>query len=975
MNRLIPTPQVFGVPPGADFPSALAELVLRECKGLPPENLARVQILVNTKRMERRLTRLFTQGGAVLLPKIGQVTNISALYPAMDLPKPISKLRRKLELSELTRAFLEAEPTFASRASAVDLAEALASLVDEMQGEGVPTSRIRELNLDNVSAHWDRSKRFLDVISTYLSQTGDEALDVEARQRLAVEAICDHWESNPPETPVFIAGSTGSRSTTRLLIKAVATLPQGRVVLPGFDFDVPDEVWSSLSQSRDAEDHPQYRLASLLADLGVAKSNVQPLAKPPDEMRNRLISLSLRPAKVTDQWMSEGPQFDDLSVATKGLTLIEAPDTRSEAMAIAIALREAVQNGQRSALITTDRTLSRRVAAVLSRWSIRPDDSAGVPLSLTPAGRFLREIGRMIGKPISSGSLISLLKHTLTRSQDGLRGPHLLATRKLELALRKKGISEFADDTLEGLRRQPDNEHKDWWDWLSHLTFWLQVSPEPSLGALLDHHVSVAETLVGQPDLLWGGKSGEACFSLVQKFQEEADFSGDLPLRDYLRLFESGLSAESYRDPDIVHPDVMIWGTLEARVQGAERVVLGGLNDGVWPEPSNPDPLLNRKMRRDLGLLLPESQVGLAAHDYQQAIAGQDVFLTRAVRTQEGEAIPSRWLNRLTNLLQGLPKQSGVIALDSMRDRGKWYLEMASILDRPEGRILPARRPAPAPPVAKRPDTLAVTEIQKLIRDPYAIYGKHILRLSPLLPLDPKPDARLKGIVFHKIAELFFDPKVSFENEEHAKQVLISIAKEQIAAHVPRQSIRLHWESHVEAIAAHLIRTEQERRGEGARIGKEVQGSYLVSDTGVTISGTADRIDRLHSGSLVIYDFKTGSLPSKKQVEAFDRQLLVEAVMAEAGVFKDIDAAPVERVVHLGLGRSPKESTIPIQGDYETVTIQDELAKLLSNYQDPNVAYVSRRAMEKLRFEGDYDHLARHGEWDASQATMPEPME
>ncbi|HBB82406.1 MAG TPA: hypothetical protein DC031_03815, partial [Sulfitobacter sp.] len=78
------------------------------------------------------------------------------------------------------------------------------------------------------------------------------------------------WQDAPPQHPVILAGSTGSRGTTALLMEAVARLPQGAIILPGFDFEMPTAVWNELDQALLAEDHPQYRFRKLMNMLGVS---------------------------------------------------------------------------------------------------------------------------------------------------------------------------------------------------------------------------------------------------------------------------------------------------------------------------------------------------------------------------------------------------------------------------------------------------------------------------------------------------------------------------------------------------------------------------------------------------------------------------------------------------------------------------------------------------------------------------------
>ncbi len=975
-------PRVFGIPPGADFPRHLVDEVLARYSGRSPQDLARVRILVNTQRMQRRLKTLFSEGQARLLPRIGVITDVDAIAPGVDLPIPVAGLRRRLEMAELVKALIGRDPDLAPRSAAVDLADSLAALMDEMQSEGISPDRFSEVDIGDDSAHWKRSLAFLGIANTYLNSISGFGIDKVARRRAAIEHTCASWEQVPPDSPIIVAGSTGSQAATALLMRGVARLPQGALVLPGFDFDLPDEIWSALSEGRTTEDHPQYRFAALLKSLDITRSDVRQWGNAPDESRNRLISLSLRPAHVTDQWLTEGAGLGDLVAATKDLTLIKAPQPADESLAIAVALREAVERGERAALITPDRNLARRVAAALSRWDIKPDDSAGVPLSLTPPGRFLRQIIQLVGQPVAPETLLPLLKHPLTRSGGDGRGPHMLASEAFELFCRRKSVVTVTAQVLDEFVTIAEGD-VNWARSVTGMLSELAVTPPARLQDMAQHHINLAQSIargVGGKDAPFNTTSaGRQCLAIIDSFLAESDFSGDIPLPDYVRLFDKALAAESDRSPDTVHPEVMIWGTLEARVQGADLVILGGLNDGVWPEQPNPDPWLNRRMRQQLGLLLPDRQIGLAAHDYQQAVAAKRVILSRAARDNDSETVPSRWLNRLTNLLAGLPDQGGLAALDDMSARGDAYLSLARTLRDPgQASSSKAPRPAPSPPVAVRPKSYSVTEIKTLIRDPYAIYARRILGLDALNPLVPTPDARMKGTVFHEIFEKFFSLDATFSdpNLEHAR--LRDISHDVLSRLVPWPSVRAEWSSHISKISDWLISTEIDRLSVAAPLARERKGGLVVPGTDIAIRGKADRIDRLHAGGLVIYDYKTGTVSTKKQVKNFDRQLLIEAIMAEHGAFKDIPPEHVDYVAYIGAGRTPKFEKIALvsddEADFRIETVSRELAELLSAFDSPDVGYISRRAMETESYNGDYDHLARYGEWSDTETTEPERL-
>lgn len=344
------TPRLFALPPGVDYPAAVVAGLTLRMEGQPPEALARVTLYVNTRRMGRRLAELFDTGPGRLLPRIRLVTDLGRDAAFADLPPAVSPLRRRLELAELVSQLLDAQPDLAPRAAIYGLADSLANLVDEMQGEGVDPEAIRALDVSDLSGHWQRSLAFLDVVERFFGGDSGEPPDVEARQRRVIERLVDLWAHSPPEAPVLMVGSTGSRGATQLLMQSIARLPQGAVILPGYDTEQPQGVWDELwlEDGLPAEDHPQFRFARLLKALGTGPEQVAPWSEttPANPRRNALVSLALRPAPVTDRWQEEGPLFEGVTDAARGMTLIEAPSPRAEAGAIALVLREAVKAGR-----------------------------------------------------------------------------------------------------------------------------------------------------------------------------------------------------------------------------------------------------------------------------------------------------------------------------------------------------------------------------------------------------------------------------------------------------------------------------------------------------------------------------------------------------------------------------------------------------------------------------------------------------
>nr|WP_281496138.1 double-strand break repair protein AddB [Marivita sp. S6314] len=960
------------MPPGADFATQLVLGLKHRLREAPPEAMARVELVLNTRRMQRRVEAVFDTLGAGFLPRIRLITDLADPIETALLPKPVPALRRQLELAELVSRLIDADPSLAPRAAIYDLAQSLGALLDEMQAEGVTPADIADLDVTDQSGHWERAQRFLGIITQYFDPNSDTPDAATINRRVLANKLM-RWADAPPDHPVIIAGSTGSRGSAFQLMCAAATLPHGAVILPGFDFDTPVSVWSVLrdnARNTDAmqgEDHPQFRFARLMDHLGVAADQVQGWtdAPAPNPARNALVSLSLRPAPVTDQWLMDGPALPPLSEAISSLTLLEAPSPRNEARAIALRLRQAAEDGTTAALITPDRMLTRRVSALLDRWNILPDDSAGTPAQLTAPGRLLRHIAQLRVKGPTADALLTLLKHPLCHSGAD-RGQHLLWTSELELFIRKTGVPYPDLKQLQAWKKA--DKAADWLAWMDACLLQPAITATRPLGDHITDHIAQAEQICAgstsdDASELWAKEAGKVARKVFDALIENAGFGGILSARDYADLIDGVLRAEEVRDRDAPHPHILIWGTIEARVMGADLVILGGLNEHSWPDAPPADPWLNRRMRQQAGLLLPERRIGLSAHDFQQAIGAKEVWLTRAERSEDAETVPSRWLNRLTNLMQGLPQTGGPEALKEIRARGNHWLRLGQALETP---ILsqPAVRPSPVPPLIARPTELSVTNIEKLIRDPYAIYASKVLRLRPLHPIQHAPNPMHRGTILHKVFEDFVSDTA--ENVDLVTENrLIQTATDILEANVPWPADRIQWRVRIEKIARWFVENERARRVLARPVLFEKTGAITLAKPPFKITAKADRIDLNDRAEAFVYDYKTGTAPTRDQQMVFDVQLLVTAALICEGGFTQLSPRSVADARYISLGGEGKEVPAPLDECPPDRTLA-MLNTLIEAYRDPDTGYTARNKMHKDVFGSDYDQLSRYGEWDAS---------
>ncbi len=1026
MTEKTRVPHVFTIPPGVSFLDTLAAALISgrlvPFERSDPLALAGVTVLLPTRRAVRAFRAVLVRhldGAAAILPVIRPIGDVDEedhlLAPSSEtaaeriaLPAAVTPLQRRLTLAQLILAWARAvrrellmlspdEPLLipASAADAARLAGDLARLLDDMETAAIPWERLARLVPAEHARYYQITLDFLRIVAeqwpAHLAEIG--LTDPALRRDTLIRAFAERLAG-----PVVAAGSTGSIPATAHLLQQIARHPEGAVVLPGLDQDLDAETWQAIgdadSAAPSAFSHPQFGLKQLIAALGILREDVEPLAGPPDGLaaRRRLITEALRPAETTDRW-AEASQAD-AGQAMDGITILVGRNEQEEATAIALALRQAVETpGASAALVTPDRTIARRVAAELGRWGLAIDDSAGVPLERLSEGIFARLLAEAAASGADPVLFLALAKHPLAAF--GMSRPQCRrAARMLEIALfrghrvtggvaalgkaleqARAELNEDGQHPPAARRRMPDQD----WQAAGQLAAVLadvlgpleralagaEEIPVADATALLKAALAAAATDDTGADGL-DTSAGKALGAILDGLGESTFRLRGADYPEFLRalMADTALSPPAGRDPRI-----SIWGTLEARLQSVDLMVLGGLDEGVWPADTRTDPFLSRAMRSEVGLAPPERRLGQAAHDFVQGVMAPRVIIARAEKRGGTPTVESRWLQRLEAV-------AGEAAMTAARQRGAIYVDLARAIDWVSpADVRPVKPPQPKPPLAARPQGLSVTEIETLVRDPYAIYAKHVLRLDELEPLGRAPDYALRGTLIHKALGDFIK---TWDRpfDEAATNELLAIGDRVLKEIEGYPDVHAIWSFRFAAMARWLVQWEAARDADIAERRAEISGilEIPVAPPGgiFRLRGRADRIDRRRDGSLDILDFKTGSPPTAKQVLlGLAPQMGLEAAMVRQGAFDEaFRGATIATLAWIGLGRVGRDQPLKsaVEKDWTAEDVATEVMKrltaLLAAFADPERAYVSRaRPMFETRYESPYDHLARVREW------------
>jgi ATP-dependent helicase/nuclease subunit B len=1027
---------VYTVASDQPFLAAVARGVLARL-GDDPLRLSDLTILVPNRDTGFQLKQAFMEqlgGRPGIMPRIDAPGDIDDGYLSlrmadnqvlsqalMDIPPPVTRLERQLILAT---EIMKIPGMASSLQKAVKLGGELGNFLDELQSNNIQLRDIDRLVPPEFKKQWGATAEFLKIITDAWPKKLQEMgqVDPEEHRNALIQIQAAHWQMSPPKKPVIAVGFSDTDPATLSLLKAVIGTPGGAVVLPGVDLGLDDKSWDVMTSV-----HPQYAFKKILTAMDASRKDIKTLEGAPSvpqharandpeltsRERQKLLREAMRPAGTAEGWSHlkaqkkpqtrvaklSAPANDDKTIspaALNGMDLVTCGSPQEEASVIALKMRETLEvSGRTAMLVTADRSLARRVSARLKYWDINVDDGAGLSLADTSAGVYLVASAHMATEEWSPVPLLEALKHplaTLGESKADFR-EKLAAIEDMVLhgprpGAGAEGIKNMLAAAFNRQSRRPDQTLSaeelatkqaeltafvDRIDAAGKSFFDMVAAGKPQpFAQYLDAHIRFAEALAAEgkkkgADRIWRGDDGVKAARFLTQLKDAAARLPDVTGRDYVDVLQGLMRDVTVQPTSRPHPQLKIVTPEQAVLQKADVVIIGGINDDVWPRKAAENPWLSPDMIKKLGLREAEESIGRGAHQFVQMASNPNVLLSRSVRSGDAPTVSSPFLTRLMMVLKGAGIESAIESRDQLRD-------IHAAMHTP-AEVTPIDPPAPTPPVSARPKKLPVTAVESLMRDPYTVYAKYVLKIRPRDPLDASPSVSEKGIFTHDALDEFVK-KYPDKLPDNALEELLKIGEETFKARMNNPTVQSFWWPRFERIAKWFVKFESERRELSRTVGTEVNGKLEI-DLGngdvFTLTAIADRIDRDSEDQLQIIDYKTGSVPLQKAVGlGFSPQLTLEALIAFTGGFKGIDAGDVGSLQYWKLsGGRPAAEVTEVRGDVKKLVgeAREGIENLMKAFNDPKTPYLSNPRPEWAPRYQNYEHLSRSGEWGTVSKT------
>ncbi|ABV73609.1 hypothetical protein A1E_03370 [Rickettsia canadensis str. McKiel] len=527
------------------------------------------------------------------------------------------------------------------------------------------------------------------------------------------------------------------------------------------------------------------------------------------------------------------------------ISYLEPHDIYEEAKQIAYICSR--NKDKRIAIITDNNKLKRVYCNFLDKY----EDLLGHDLRLTNIGELLTSIIKILCNNFDLKTLFLLLKNPLINCP---------MVQKLELMLSNK--NRFISSPKYLLQLQFDNE--DIREYCRNLIDILFTNTPYNIQDILVAAKEIAEKIL---PTIWGKEGGTELLEFLTNLTAYCKYINPTDKKDFPKIFSFLLSnIRYYKNTEAAN--IIIGSPTDLVLCEFDLIILPHFNNENWSPNKQVHPwLLNKKALQILNIDYDEIDSNLYSDYFNLFLQNKQVIILNAKKYDKK-------LTTTSNLFLKLQKDC-VSSHDSIAGFSNYMDTVFKPQYNNESTALNTFFPT----------TLSVTDIETLIRNPYGFYAKKILGLRKKDNIWEEPKISDFGNFIHNVLEEYsknYDKQYMNLNLLDKQNALINIGNHILYSTILPIYTKKAWQIKLVAFSKAFILFDIERRKNCKEIYFEIKGELRLNIAGqdIKIIGIADRIEISKSNNITILDYKTGTIPTKKEIElGLSPQLIIESLM------------------------------------------------------------------------------------------------
>ncbi len=870
--------KIFNVPSNYSFLDSLTKFITEKFQ----EESPCATIILPNKRSCVELRNIFKEKNiSRSTPNIISVSDISIkefkylLKQNSKILDIIAQIEKKSFLSDIAYLFLIAKEiknyshlkkiTFSE---SISLASSLKSLFDDADKYKMDIERIYEIDDSNMSKHRQFGIEFIKncYITIHNKTIKELKYSSSSLQNFTILALAELIKEFGLQKNIVIAGLSSAVEYIKILIESVFNDEKGDLIISGFS-----KEFATKNQKE-----AQYLLTDMLDFLKYNHLSVENIEyfefKNCDERRLEFAKYLTISSDKSYLWYEK--QFDNEFLRQdlqKNFTLIES---RNEVLEVKSIIKSAIKHAKSNkkvGIIVNSEKFSQILKSELNSLQVGYSDFRSLKIKNSQFLNLFFLITELIVNGYDSYILLSIFKHPYfsaqdfdiniieefeekilrkSRSSDDFNG--ILQRSHI---VENKEISKFFDLFYQKFQstnfKSQDIEIKDFLEKIKR--FICEISN------------SSFELLI---DLDQAKKEINSVFTELEKYQnfyltkvEIADF--------FTKIF----SQQSYFVKSSPKSLIQIMSPIEARLLNFDLLILTSLNHGNFPEISDHG-WIGEKIKAQLGIDLSNIKYGQNCYDLCNYFAQRKIIISRSLQEENSLTLESSFISRLKLLLKKIDYQENVT---KGKNNLKYNLSETLQEQDPEfAKIKPEDN-------LKR---FSVSDIVKLISDPYQVYAKKILKLEKIEKIDYKASHREFGNFVHKALEEYVKNKAKNfdEFEKEAFQIFRLYFTDEDAKNI-------WWPRFINIL--HDFTKENDKLDYQENF-TEIKAVVNIFES--EIIAKIDRISIDKNNAIDIFDYKTGHIPEKKNVlGAKEPQLALYALLIVFGEVFDQNLANLIR--------------------------------------------------------------------------------